>query len=561
MSPAGTPRRWVPGLRALRLLWRMAPHLALVGLGLAATALLGADATLRRQVLGTGLFLLGWSLLRGLLVEVLSPVRPALRLVRLDDARAAQVSMAGRALLFALLLTEGGRWLVRSAGGSPAVAAALRIARDGALVLFGATALAAGGVLAGLRRRAGAGLLGALATMATRVIFPFAVVTALVLVVARGLGYLPLAAFLLRNALLTAGILLVATGVSHWLRAGLREVIAIGRAGAAPGTESEPSPASVGLERLGVGTIQALVLVGTALAVLGAWDLTPARVADALDAPVVGGGVLTWGRVLGGFARMAVVIVVGRVLKTVLTFLVFPKAEVDVGVRYAILAILRYVVIAIVAVLALDALGVDTGSLAWFLGAAGIGLGHGLQDVLGNFFSGHVMLVERPIRVGDLVEVGQTTGTVEAIRMRGTLLRTGNNTTVLVPNRQMMAERLTNLSHGLAYALVEVKVTVEHGTDPAKVERVLLALAREHTSVVGEPSPVVRIVELAPTGLVFALYAQTWRVRDRGGVASDLRYAILAAFEREGLVIPRPTPAVSIAANVPAPATPPSTKS
>ncbi len=80
-------------------------------------------------------------------------MRPALRLVPLDDARAAQVGMAGRALLFALLFTEGGRWLVRSAGGSPAVAAALRIARDGALVLFGATALAAGGVLAGFASR------------------------------------------------------------------------------------------------------------------------------------------------------------------------------------------------------------------------------------------------------------------------------------------------------------------------------------------------------------------------------------------------------------------------
>jgi len=549
-------RRWLPGLRALRVLWRMAPHLALAGLGLAAAALLDADATVRGQVVGAGLFLLGWSFLRALLLEVLSPVRPALRLLRLDDARAAQVGMAGRALLFALLLTEGGRWLVRSAGGSPAVAAALRIVRDGALVFFGATAIAASGALAGLRKRAGTGLVGLLATVVTRVVFPLTVVAALVLVVARGLGYVPLAAWILRNTIWTAAELLVAAAGSHWLRNGLREVIAIGRAGAAPGTESEPSPASVGFERLGVGTIRALVVVTTALGVLATWDLTPTRLGAALDATIVGGGTLTWGRVVGGFARMAGVIVFGRVLRTVLTFLVFPRAEVDIGVRYATLAILRYVVIAVVAMLAFDALGMDTGSLAWFLGAAGIGLGLGMQDLLGNFFSGLFMLVERPIRVGDLVEVGPTTGTVEAIRMRGTLLRTGHNTTVLVPNRQMMAERLTNLSHGLTYALVEVKVTVAHGTDPAKVERVLLALARANTSVVGDPSPSVRIAELSPTGLVFALYARTWRVRDRGGVASDLRYAILEAFAREGLDLPQPAAPVVGAPPPPLPVPP-----
>jgi len=549
-------RRWLPGLRALRVLWRMAPHLALAGLGLAAAALLDADATVRGQVVGAGLFLLGWSFLRALLLEVLSPVRPALRLLRLDDARAAQVGMAGRALLFALLLTEGCRWLVRSAGGSPAVAAALRIVRDGALVFFGATAIAASGALAGLRKRAGTGLVGLLATVVTRVVFPLTVVAALVLVVARGLGYVPLAAWILRNTIWTAAELLVAAAGSHWLRNGLREVIAIGRAGAAPGTESEPSPASVGFERLGVGTIRALVVVTTALGVLATWDLTPTRLGAALDATIVGGGTLTWGRVVGGFARMAGVIVFGRVLRTVLTFLVFPRAEVDIGVRYATLAILRYVVIAVVAMLAFDALGMDTGSLAWFLGAAGIGLGLGMQDLLGNFFSGLFMLVERPIRVGDLVEVGPTTGTVEAIRMRGTLLRTGHNTTVLVPNRQMMAERLTNLSHGLTYALVEVKVTVAHGTDPAKVERVLLALARANTSVVGDPSPSVRIAELSPTGLVFALYARTWRVRDRGGVASDLRYAILEAFAREGLDLPQPAARVVGAPPPPLPVPP-----
>lgn len=546
-------RRWLPGLRGLRLLWRMAPHLALVGLALAATALLDADATLRHQVLGGGVFLLGWSFVRALLVEIVSPVRPALRLVPLDDARAAQLGMAGRALLLALLVTEGGRWLVRSVDGSAALAAALRIVRDGALVLFGAAAIAASGVLAALRKRAGTGTLGLLAAVTTRALFPFAVVTALVLVVARGLGYVPLAAWILRNALFTGAQVLLAAAVVRWLRNGLRDVIAVGRAGAAPGTSAEPSPASVGFERLGVSAIHALGVVAAALGVLATWDVTPARLRAALDEPLFAGGTLTWGRVAVGAARMAAVVVVARVLKTVLTFVVFPRAEVDVGVRYAILALLRYVLIAVVGVLALDALGVDTGSLAWFLGAAGIGLGLGLQDVLGNFFSGLFMLIERPVQVGDLVEVGPTTGTVEAIRMRGTVLRTGHNTTVLVPNRQMMAERLTNLSHGLAYALVEVRVTVAHGTDPGKVERVLLALARAHTSVVGDPPPSVRIAELAPTGLVFALYAHTWRVRDRGGVASDLRYAILAAFAREGIELPPPAVPVAGVAAAPPP--------
>jgi potassium efflux system protein len=201
---------------------------------------------------------------------------------------------------------------------------------------------------------------------------------------------------------------------------------------------------------------------------------------------------------------------------------------------------LRYAVIALAVVLGLGALGLDTASLGWFFGAAGIGIGLGLQDVIGNFFSGLIMLVERPIRVGDVVQVGEATGTVESIRMRGTTLRTFDNTTVLIPNRHLLAERVTNLTYGMGHTRVLVQVGVSYDTNPQRVREILLGVARLHDHVLGDPSPEVWLHGFGESALEFTLVAYTDQVRSRFAVASALRIALLNRLRAEGIEIPFP---------------------
>jgi small-conductance mechanosensitive channel len=539
-SAAVTPSReflWKPGLRLIRMTWRMLPHLAFAAIALAGAWLLEVGAERRHQVLVACGFLAGWSFLRALATELLSPHRPGLRVLPLDDVDATRASAAVRILLGILLVTELGRWLLERNGAAPALGATLTIVRNGSLVLFGAALLAASGLPRRLREVAGGGLLGIAAGVVTRGLLPLLVPAGLGFAIAYGLGYVPLANWIATNLGWTLLQVLLASVVHRWLRDGLRDALSLGRGGA--GTEDHPpSPATVGVERMGSGLLTLLIAGGTTLWVLATWGFPPSRIAEGLGRPLFEGAALTWGRMLGGFGKVFGVVLTWRVLKTVLTFFAFPAANLDVGARYAILAVLRYVVIGLTILFLLDALGIDTGSLAWFFGAAGIGIGLGLQDVIANFFSGLLMLLERPVRVGDVVAVGATTGTVEAIQMRGTLIRTPQNTTVLVPNRQMMSERLANLSYGMAHSVVEVPVSVAPAADPEVVSRVLLDAASRHPDVVLVPPPVVRLSALGPLSLDFVLLAHTARVRERLAVASDLRFRIMAAFRREGIDLP-----------------------
>jgi small-conductance mechanosensitive channel len=509
------------------MLWRILPHGAVALLAVFAALVLGASESVRHQVLVGSLHLLAYALLRALATEILSPLRPQLRVLPLGDRAALQVLAGVRVLLAILLVTELGAWLVRENGWVPSVASLLVMLRKAALLVFAAVALVASGVARRVRSRLGEGTLGFLFGFVVRVLVPLGVVAALFDIGARGLGYVPLASWVRERALLTSAQLLLLALAYRVARGAVRRAVILGGA-KVEGATHQPSPAAIGAERIAAGSVRLLaVLLGT-LWVLSTWGIGAAVIAANLQRPVLPGGTLVWGTFVGGLGRIALVLVLGRLLKTALTFFVFPRARVDVGARYAILAMLRYVVVVAVVFFSLSTLGVETSSLAWVLGAAGVGLGLGLQDVLGNFFGGLVMLVERPVRVGDFVVVGDAAGTVEAIRIRGTLIRTPDNTTVLVPNRQMLSERVTNLSYGLQHRRLQVAVGVAYGTDPGRVREILLDLARRHPLVAATPAPFVQLQGFGPSSLDFVLFAHPRAVteptpdHERRGARGDL---------------------------------------
>ena len=180
----------------------------------------------------------------------------------------------------------------------------------------------------------------------------------------------------------------------------------------------------------------------------------------------------------------------------------------DIGMREALGAIVRYVVISLGALVILQAAGIDLTSLNVLVGAVGVGLGFGLQNITSNFFSGLILLFERPIRIGDRVEIAGCVGEVNEIAARATTLVTDENVAIIVPNSQFVSERVTNWSRPGKLTAYVVPFFVSHGSDPERVRQVLLAAASQHRNVLQSPAPEVEFVEAGMGALRFHL--QVW---------------------------------------------------
>src|SRR5262245_3743561 len=167
----------------------------------------------------------------------------------------------------------------------------------------------------------------------------------------------------------------------------------------------------------------------------------------------------------------------------------------DIGMREAIGAILRYVVITLGVLVILQGAGIDLTSLNVLIGAVGVGLGFGLQNITNNFFSGLILLFERPIRIGDRVEIAGCVGEVKEIAARATTLVTDENVAIMVPNSQCVSERVTNWSRPGKLTAYLIPFYVSHTSDPERVRQVLLAAANRHRDVLQNPAPEVEFVE------------------------------------------------------------------
>jgi small-conductance mechanosensitive channel len=211
----------------------------------------------------------------------------------------------------------------------------------------------------------------------------------------------------------------------------------------------------------------------------------------------------------------------------------------DIGMREALGAIVRYVVITLGALVILQSAGINLTSLNVLVGAIGVGLGFGLQNITSNFFSGLIVLFERPIKIGDRVEIDGVVGEVREIAARATTLITDENVAVMVPNSQFVSERVTNWSRPGKLTAYVLPFYVSHSSDPELVRRVLLAAAGEHPDVLGKPAPEVEFVEVGRTGLRFHL--QVWsteHVKSAGSLKSDLNFAVWRQLAAAGVTMP-----------------------
>lgn len=219
---------------------------------------------------------------------------------------------------------------------------------------------------------------------------------------------------------------------------------------------------------------------------------------------------------------------------------VYRRRGLDIGVQYALNRLLHYAVLAVGVFLALDNLGVSITALAGIGAVLAVGIGFGLQNIAQNFVSGLILLLERPVKQGDFVEVGGVRGTVREIHARATVVTTLDNVDIIVPNGQFITEQVVNQTYDTRKVRAAIEVGVAYGSDTALVRATLERVAAEHTTVLEQPAPSVLFTDFGDSSLNFTLLV--WIADPLLGLqtASELRFAIDSAFHQAGIQIPFP---------------------
>lgn len=213
----------------------------------------------------------------------------------------------------------------------------------------------------------------------------------------------------------------------------------------------------------------------------------------------------------------------------------------ELGVRQAIGTIVRYIIVFLGLLVIFQTAGIDLSTLTVLFGALGIGIGFGLQNITNNFVSGIIILLERPIKVGDRIEVGLVHGRVTDISARATTIVTNDNVSIIVPNSEFTSKNVINWSHHDEDIRFRVPVSVAYSSDVEKVTRLLLEVAKESPDVMNEPAPSVRLREFGEKGLEFELLVWTnTQTHRRGLFTSNINYSIIRKFNTHGIRIPYP---------------------
>jgi small-conductance mechanosensitive channel len=240
-------------------------------------------------------------------------------------------------------------------------------------------------------------------------------------------------------------------------------------------------------------------------------------------------------------AVVVVVVLVARLVGRFVGSRLLARTSMAVGLQYAIGRITYYILLVLGLMIALQTSGVEVGSLTVLLGALGVGIGFGLQNIVNNFVSGLILLVERPAQVGDWIEVGGTGGRVERIGARSTTILTSDNITMIIPNADMVTQQIVNWSHGDPRVRFRIPVGVAYGSDIPRVREALLEVAAAHPKVLRDPPPTVFFRGFGDSSLNMELVVWTREmVHAPLQFQSDLNFAIDAAFRRHGIQIPFP---------------------
>ena len=353
-------------------------------------------------------------------------------------------------------------------------------------------------------------------------------------------GEAKLAEFLLVSLLRTLAIVLVFGLLRHLVRGGLEWVV---RSAASRHAALLGRHAALVVQRLAwLGDVLiGVVLLSVLLVTWQVYDNPAEAITGLLSVQAtIGSQQITIGLVMLALAALGVSYLASWMLQTLLTENVLARRHVDIGVSTAVSRLLHYALVSVGFVLALVVLGVDLTKMTLLVSALGVGIGFGLQTIVNNFVCGLILLLERPLRVGDTIELDGQLAKIAKIGLRSTTVRTGDQADMIVPNAELITDRVTNWTLTNRQARSVIPVGVAYGSDIALVMQTLKECALAHPGVLQRPEPQVVFRSFGDSSLDFELDAWVADLDTRGQVASDLRQDIDRRFRQAGIVMPFP---------------------
>jgi potassium efflux system protein len=258
--------------------------------------------------------------------------------------------------------------------------------------------------------------------------------------------------------------------------------------------------------------------------VAGAEQLVPVTLGDACLAVIIG----------------IITVAATRQFPAFLEIVLRQRTAMTAGGLYTATTLSRYLIVATGSVLVFSTIGFNWSQIQWLVAALGVGIGFGLQEIVANFISGLIILFERPIRIGDVVTVGDADGTVTRIRIRATTIRTWDRKELLVPNKEFVTSRLLNWSLSDQVTRLSIAAGVAYGSDVQKAMALMVAAAEENARVIADPTPYAIFNGFGDNALSLELRCYVGSLDDRLITVSELHQAINRKFNEAGIVIAFP---------------------
>ena len=232
--------------------------------------------------------------------------------------------------------------------------------------------------------------------------------------------------------------------------------------------------------------------------------------------------------------------VAARNIPGLLSLAVFSRLNLGPGGNFAFTTMVRYFIVLTGVVIGLNKIGITWDKVQWLAAAITLGIGFGLQEIFANFVAGLILLFERPIRLGDIVTVGDVSGKVTEIKIRATTIQQFNNRDLVVPNKDFITNQLTNWTLKDSILRFDLAVGIAYGSDTRKAEKILKQILKDHPKVLDEPAPQVIFNSFGDSTLDFLLRAHVGQVGNLVDTQSDLHYQIDDAFRKAEIEIAFP---------------------